>query len=60
VKKFLKKKIGVLVMRKIYIGILLGCFWLQKKNWRRPSGLVWRITTLIGGWAAGKADDAPA
>ena len=39
-------------MRKIYIGILLICYWLQKKNWRRPSGLVWRITTRIGAWSA--------
>ena len=48
------------MMRKIYIGILLACYWLQKKNWRKPFGLVWRLTTPIGAWAAGKADDSTA
>jgi hypothetical protein len=47
-------------MRKIYIGILLICYWLQKKNWRKPYGLVWRFTTPIGAWAAGKADNTTA
>jgi hypothetical protein len=47
-------------MRKIYIGLLLVCYWLQKKNWRNPSGLIWRVTTRIGAWAAGRADDATA
>lgn len=44
-------------MRKFYIGVLLICYWFQKKNWRNPGGVIWRLTTPIGAWAAGRARD---
>ncbi len=43
------------MVRKIYVGILILCYWIQKKTVRRPMGFWWRHSARLGAWAARRA-----
>jgi len=42
-------------MRKIYIGILMICFWVQKNTTARRGKGWWYWSARLGAWAATKA-----
>jgi len=44
-------------MRKFYIGILLFCFWVQRRTVARVNSPWWYWSARIGAWAAGKAGE---
>ncbi len=39
-------------MRKIYVGILLICFWVQKNTTARQGKGSWYWSAMLGAWAA--------
>ena len=41
-------------MKKIYIGVLLVCFWVQKNTTARRGKGWWYWSARLGAWAAGK------